>query len=186
MEQRRILYIYKSQEEFEKLKSKINEAFKNIGSPTISENSYAATYVMSFGTFVSVFKNINPAYKRGFIKKYTKYVPQQDFDTLHKYLLCMRALRNRCAHGTHIVSNTFVNQLHQYSMLKEEGRVKPGMEKMSVFELTLYFLLKNLNCGSEFKKDLQKLLLKNEALYSKYGGRQSINPSIIQKIFKNY
>lgn len=179
-------YIYKSEEEFNKLYSKINEAFKNLGASSTSANSYAATYVMSFGTFVSVFKNINPAFKRSFINKYTSYLPQQDFEVLHKYLLCMRALRNRCAHGTHIVSNTFVNQLYQYSALKNKDNIKPGMETMSVFELTLYFLIQNLNCHTEFEKDLKKLLYSNKNLYSKYGGRQSINPSIIQKIFNKY
>lgn len=179
-------FIYKTHEEFERLISKIKESFKNLGRTPNSANSYAATYVMSFGTFVSVFKNINPSFKREFIKKYTDYLPLQDFDVLHKYLLCMRALRNRCAHGTHIVSNTLVNQLKQYSMLQNKENINPGMESFSVFELTLYFLILNLNCKAEFIKDLKKLLLKNKGLYSKYGGRQSINPFITQKIFKIY
>lgn len=179
-------YIFKKQEDFNKLKSKIEESFKNLNTPHNSANSYAATYVMSFGTFVSVFKNINPKYKRNFIKKYTKYLPRQDFDVLHKYLLCMRALRNRCAHGTHLVSNSFVNQLSQFRSLKDPGDIKAGMEHFSVFELTLYFLIHSLNCRKEFEIELKKLLEKNKELYSKYGGKQSINPAIIEKLFKNY
>lgn len=179
-------YIFKKQQDFINLKSKIEESFKNLNTTHTSANSYAATYVMSFGTFVTVFKNINPMYKRKFIKEYTKYLPVQDFDILHKYLLCMRALRNRCAHGTHIISNSFVNQLKQFSSLKNSHCIKPGMEKFSVFELTLYFLLKTLHCKKEFAKELKKLLDKNHGVYSRYGGKQSINPSIINKIFKNY
>lgn len=179
-------YIYKSDKEFERLKEKIDEAFKNLATSSQSANSYAATYVMSFGTFVSVFKNINPLYKREFVKEYTKYLPVHDFNILHKYLLCMRALRNRCAHGTHIVSNSFVNQLKQFSSLKDDECIKPGMEIMSVFELTLYFLMNTLNCRTEFERDLKGLLMLNERLYSKYGGKQSINPTIIKKIFTKY
>ena len=182
----RSFYIFKKEEEFDRLKDKIEESLKNLKSSPTSANSYAATYVMSFGTFVSVYKNINPQYKRKFIKKYTKHLPIHDYNILHKYLLCMRALRNRCAHGTHIVSNSFVNQLAQYSSLKNKEYLKPGMEKMSVFELTMYFFLRCLNCRKEFEPELKKLLLKNMNLYSKYGGKQSINPQIVYKLFKNY
>lgn len=179
-------YIFKNQTEFTKLNSKIKEAFKNLNTSFMSANSYAATYVMSFGTFVSVFKYINPQYKRKFIEKYTKYLPVHEFDLLHKYLLCMRALRNRCAHGTHLVSNSFVNQLQQYSFLKKSDNIKSGMEYMSIFELTLYFLYQFLHCRIEFKEELTNLLTHFKNLYSKYGGRQSINPAILDKIFKKY
>ena len=179
-------YIFKNSNDFIKLKDKIDESFKNLNTLSMSANSYAATYVMSFGTFITVFKHINPMYKRQFIKKYTKYLPTQDFTVLHKYLLCMRALRNRCAHGTHIVSNSFVNQLAQYSSLKSKNYLKPGMEHFSILELTLYFLMQSLHCHKEFEKDLKAILLKYRRTYSKYGGKQSINPTIIDKIFKNY
>lgn len=176
-------YIFKNPKDFDNLNSKIEESFKNLNIMPTYASSYAATYVMSFGTFVTVFKNINPMYKRDFIKKYTKHLPKQDFNVLHKYLLCMRALRNRCAHGTHIVSNSFVNQLKQYSFLQNSQNLNKGMENMSVLELTLHFLLNTLNCKKEFSSELKKLLSKNEHTYSKYGGKQSINPTIIQKLF---
>lgn len=179
-------YIFKDPNDFIRLKGKIEESFINLKTSPAEADSHAATYVMSFGTFVSVYKYINPRYKREFIKKYTKYLPQQDYNILHKYLLCMRALRNRCAHGTHIVSNSFVNQLSQYSLIKNSKYLKPGMETMSIFELTLYFLMRSLHCREEFAKDLKKLLEKNEHIYSKYGGKQSINPTIISKLFKKY
>lgn len=179
-------YIFKNEEDFNRLRDKIEESFINLKASMAEADSHAATYVMSFGTFVSVYKNINPLYKREFIKKYTKYLPKHDYAILHKYLLCMRALRNRCAHGTHIVSNSFVNQLSQYTLIKKPEYMKSGMEKMSIFELTLFFLIKNLNCCEAFSKDLRGLLEKNEHIYSKYGGKQSINPTIIKKIFKKY
>ena len=179
-------FIFKNENEFLNLKAKIEESFKNLESPSLTADSYAATYVMSFGTFVSFYKNINPMYKRKFIDDYTKYLPNHSFEILHKYLLCMRALRNRCAHGTHLVSNSFVNQLAQYSKLKSEPFIKPGMEMMSIFELTLYFLINSLNCKKEFIEELKKLLLKNMNLYSKYGGKQSVNPTIVYKLFRKY
>ena len=122
-------------------------------------------------------------YKRDFIKKYTKYLPKHDFELLHKYLLCMRSLRNRCAHGTHIVSISFVNQLSQYSLLQKPENLNPEMHSFSIFELTICFLIKTLHCGKEFEKDLKNLLSKYKKVYSKYGGKQSINPTIINKIF---
>lgn len=183
---KREYFIFKSENEFTKFREKIEESFKNLETSSASANSYAATYVMSFGTFVSFFKNINPMYKRKFIEEYTKYLPNHGFDVLHKYLLCMRALRNRCAHGTHIVSNSFVNQLAQFSKLQNKDYVQNGMELMSIFELTLYFLIKSLNCGKEFSEELKSLLLKNVNLYTKYGGKQSVNPMIIYRLFRKY
>jgi len=179
-------YIFKNDFDFDNLRNKIEESFANLKESPFEADSHAATYVMSFGTFVSVYKNINPMYKREFINEYTKFLPKGDFRILHKYLLCMRALRNRCAHGTHIVSNSFVNQLSQFSSIKNVEYLKPGMERLTVFELTLYFLMKSLHCKDEFCKDLSALLAKNEHIYSKYGGKQSINPTIRQKLFKNY
>ena len=179
-------YIFKKESDFDNFKDKIEEAFKNLNTSPMLANSYAAAYVMSFGTFITMFKNINPMYKRKFIASYTKYLPSHEFGVLHKYLLCMRALRNRCAHGTHIVSNSFVNQLSQFSSLKNPTDINVGMECFSVFELTLYFLIKSLHCRLEFVKELKKMLTSYKNLYSKYGGKQSINPTIIEKIFKNY
>jgi hypothetical protein len=96
----------------------------------------------------------------------------------------MRSLRNRCAHGTHIVSQSFVNQLGQYNALSKEGFINKNMCSFSVFELTLYFMKKKLNCRNEFSKELKQLLKLNERIYSKYGGKQSINPTIINKLYK--
>ena len=176
-------YIYKKQKDFDQLIDKINDAFKNLNVAPANASSYTAAYVMSFGTFVSFYKNINPMYKRDFIKKYTKYLPKHDFELLHKYLLCMRSLRNRCAHGTHIVSISFVNQLSQYSLLQKHENLNPEMQSFSIFELTIYFLIKSLHCGKEFERDLKNLLSKYKKVYSRYGGKQSINPTIINKIF---
>ncbi len=177
-------YIFRKDDEFNNFIHKIEESFKNLRISSKSANSYEAVYVMSFGTFVSFFKNINPNLKREFINQYTDFLPIHNFDVLHKYLLCMRSLRNRCAHGTHIVSQSFVNQLGQYSALTKDECINKGMSNFSVFELTLHFMKKKLNCKNEFSKELKQLLKLNERVYSKYGGKQSINPSILTKLFK--
>ena len=103
-------YIFTRDEDFEKLKGKTKKAFKNLNISSKTANAYSAVYMMFFGTFITMFKKIiNPSYKRGFIKKYTKYLPVHSYDLLYKYLLCLRALRNRYAYGTHIVSSSFLN-----------------------------------------------------------------------------
>ena len=179
-------YIFKDDKEFNNFINKIEEAFKNLRVSSSTANSYEAAYVMSFGTFVSFYKNIKPSLKHEFIDAYTDFLPVHSFDVLHKYLLCLRSLRNRCAHGTHIVSQSFVNQLGQYNALTNEKNAIGKMNSYSVFELTLYYMKKKLNCRNEFSKELKKLLMLNEQVYSKYGGKQSINPTIIIKLFKKH
>lgn len=60
------------------------------------------------------------------------------------------------------------------------------MYSFSVFELTIYFLIKSLHCGKERKKELKALLSIYKHIYSRYGGKQSINPSIINKYFLTF
>ena len=178
-------YIFRNHEEYEHLMQKIRDAFANLNVPASHKDAYAVAYVISFGTFVSLFKYIKPDLKKDFVKKYTKKLfKKNDYQLLNKYLLCIRALRNRCAHGTHIVSNSFVNQLGQYSFLKREENVGPGFEHYSVFELTLKYLIDMIYCTTEFKDKLLSLLDKRKGLYSKYGGKQSVNPTIIDKLHK--
>ena len=176
-------YIFKTDEEFENLMSKIKESFENLNIAYAKKDSFAVAYVVSFGTFISIYKKINPSLKKSFIKKYTKKLfKKNDYTLLYKYLLCIRALRNRCAHGTHIVSLSFVNQLNQFSFIKKEENVGKGYESYSVFELTLRYLINMIYCTTEFKDKLIKLLGRYELLYSKYGKKQSVNPDIIKKI----
>lgn len=39
-------------------------------------------------------------------------------------------------------------------------------------------------CHTEFKDKLIKLLERHETLYSRYSGKQSVNPTIIEKLNK--
>ena len=178
-------YIFGSHDGFERLMQKIHDAFANLNVSPTHKDSYAVAYVISFGTFVSLFKYLKPDLKKSFIKKYTKKMyKKNDFQLLNKYLLCIRALRNRCAHGTHIVSNSFVNQLNQFSFIKNAENAGPGFEYYSVLELTLKYLIDMIYCTTEFKDKLIALLSKRTSLYSKYGGKQSINPTIVEKLNK--
>lgn len=178
-------YIFKNDEGFEQLIHKIRDAFDNLNIPYAQKDAFAVAYVISFGTFINIFKNIKPEYKKEFIKRYSKKLyKKNDYKLLHKYFLCIRALRNRCAHGTHIVSMSFVNQLNQYSFICKEENVGKSSFKYSVLDLTLKYLINMVYCHTEFKDNLLKLLTKRKALYSKYGGKQSINPSIIEKLNK--
>ena len=178
-------YIFRNEEEFNQLKIKIHDAFENLNIPYSQKDSFAVAYVISFGTFITIFKNIKPELKKNFIKKYTKKLfKKNDYKLLYKYFLCIRALRNRCAHGTHIVANSFVNQLNQYDFIKKEENVGKVPFNYSVLDLTLKYLVNMIYCHTEFKDKLIKLLERHETLYSRYGGKQSINPSIIEKLNK--
>ncbi len=176
-------YMFVDDKKFDDFKNNILESFKNLNVSPNKANSYAAVHVMSFGTFIKMFKNINPMYKRIFISKYTSYLPVHSFDILLKYLYCLRALRNRCAHGTQIVSMSFANQLGQFSFIKKSENIPNGCHSFSVFELTLYYLFNMLNCGEEAKKEIKNLLLVYEGIFSRYGSKQILNPSIIKKLF---
>ena len=176
-------YIFKDEKSFNQFILKIKESFKNLNLSYSTENSYAVAYVISFGTFVSMFKYTKPDIKKKFIKMYSKKLGQKEnFDLLYKYLLSIRTIRNRCAHGSHIVSNSFVNQLNQFNAIKKEENTKSGRSGYSVFELVLVYLIDNTYCKEEFKNNLIKILSKYEPVYKKYGGKQSINPSIIERL----
>ena len=178
-------YISQSEDEFNKLKQKIHESFNNLNIPYSQKDPFAVAYVISFGTFVTLFKNIKLEHKEAFIKKYSKKLyKKDDYRLLHKYFLCIKALRNRCAHGTHIVSISFVNQLNQFNYITKVENVGDSSIRYSVFDLTLEYLIDTIYCSTEFKTKLLELLKKRRPLYSKYGGKQSINPSIIEKLDK--
>lgn len=169
--------------DFDYVKSKVEESLSNLNMSSLEASDYAAFYAISFGTFIRVFKEISPVYKRDFIASYTRYLPVHDFQTMHSYLLCVRAIRNRCAHGNHLVSINLVNQLNQYSLIKQANRVANPTISCSEFELTLLFVFHNLFCFRELIRDLRKVLLRYEEIYTKYAGKQSINSTICAKLF---
>ena len=176
-------YIFNDDKEFEQLQQNIHEAFDNLNIPYSQKDSYAVAYVISFGTFVSLYKKIKPDLKRAFITKYSKKLfKKNDYKILYTYFLCIKALRNRCAHGTHIVSNSFVNQLNQFKHITRVENVGTDKVRYSVFDLTLKYLIDTIYCSTEFKDKLIELLEKRESLYSKYGGKQSVNPTVIEKL----
>lgn len=176
-------YIFNSDKEYDELMKKIQESLDNLNVNRSYKDCYVVAYVISFGTFITIFKKIRPDLKKNFIKKYTKKLAlKNNYNLLHKYLLSIRALRNRCAHGTHIVSNSFVNQLNQYSSIKKIENIYANQSDFSIFELTIIYMIEVLYCKEELRKGLIKLLVKYKPLYSKYGGKQSINPTIVDKI----
>ncbi len=172
--------------EFDFTVHKVNEALHDLNLRVSIAPNYEAFYAISYGTFLKIYKSIKPEFKKDFQDLYTTYLPTHDFKTLHSYLSCIRLVRNRCAHGNHIVSNSLVNQLNQFSWITDPSRSPKPSVPFSVFELTLYFLLHQLNCWREMKKELHNVLCKYESIYSKYGGKQSINPTVCKKLFNNH
>lgn len=178
-------YIFKDDESYNQLIKKTIESFQNLNLTYGKDSSYAVAYVISFGTFVTMFKKMNPKLKKEFVHKYTRRLKKKDdFSLLYKYLLCIRALRNRCAHGTHIVSIAFVNQLNQFSAITKDAYTDNKFEHYTVLELTLKYLMEMIYCKEEFKTKVIRLLEKYEETYSKYGARQSITPSLKIKLKK--
>ena len=75
-------------------------------------------------------------------------------------------------------------QLHQFDFIRKEENAGKAHVNYSVLDLTLKYLVDMIYCHTEFKDKLIKLLERHETLYSRYGGKQSINPSIIEKLNK--
>ena len=84
---------------------------------TIGPLNYVAMYCLSFGGFKTLFRYIDVKYKESFIERYTSHLKTNVFSVLYAYLDCIRLLRNRCAHGNHIVTLKFKNDLNPYKYL---------------------------------------------------------------------
>lgn len=153
---------------------------------TIGPLNYAAMYSISFGCFKTLFRHIDLKYKQPFIDKYSSHLNVKSFDLLYAYFDCIRLLRNRCAHGNHIITMKFKNELNCHKKIVTNPKFNPiGNGYISVFEAVLFFLIKQLNCGDEFKNKLKKLFMQNNylQLLSKYKGRHSLSPDVVKKIF---
>lgn len=151
---------------------------------TVGPLNYVAMYSISFGCFKTLYTYIDTTYEQKFIDKYTSHLPIHTYDILLQYFECIRILRNRCAHGNHIITKKFAEQLRNNGgrhIIDAGATPLPG-RYLSYFEAILLFLIKQLSCGREFKKELKKLIKSFSSLLVAYPSRHSLSTDTVAKI----
>lgn len=163
------------------LKRKITLNMSRLSFDTMGPANYAAMYTSSFGTAQELFKLIDLPYKNDFINKYTSCFIRHDYYVLNSVLEAIRRIRNRCAHGNHIITLKMVNDLNNL-----RGTLNSNIFNikyhLTVMETVLIYLCKQLNCGNEFRQRLLSILNKHLALLAKYNGRHSLSANVANKI----
>ena len=159
-------------------KKKITSCIKRLNYNTIGPSHLVAMYTCPFGTFQELFKCIDRQYKSDFIQKYTKNLEITGYKILNTYFESIRKIRNRCAHGNHIITTKILFELNN---LKFGMTQKKHKNAGIVLEKTFDFIFDNLYCGKECKKELSKILDKYKDLLIKYAQ----NHSMPIKLFKH-
>lgn len=168
---------------FTRMKRHIESNMNRMAFSTIGPINYAAMYSSSFGTFQELFKFIDLPYKDSFIQIYTSHLKVHSYKILNTYLESIRRIRNRCAHGNHIISLKMVNDLNSLRSTMFNCDATPNSNfHLTVMEATIIFIIKQLNCGEEFKNRLISLLSKYEDILTKYNGKHSLSSKTIAKI----
>lgn len=165
-------------------KKKIEEGINRMSPSTIGPLNYVAMYSISFGAFKTLYQQIDSSYEQSFIDKYTSHLSAHTYNLLLNYLESIRTLRNRCAHGTHIITKKFAQELsiNGGSYIVNASRTPLPGQYVSYFEAVLLFLIKQLNCGIEFKKKLKALLNHYTLLLALYPTRHSLSSNTVSKI----
>lgn len=169
---------------FYKTKSKIQEEIDRISPVTIGPLNYVAMYSISFGSFAALFRQIDSTYKQTFVDKYTSHLSVHTPSLMFKYLNCIRVLRNRCAHGNHIITKKFVDALAKnggISLTNTTNNPIPG-RYVSFLESILIFMIKQLSCGKQFKFKLKTILNSYTSLLARYPSRHSLASDTVSKI----
>lgn len=163
---------------FHKTKNNIEKSMKRMSFRTVGPLNYAAMYSISFSRFRALFRNIDLQYKQSFINKYTSHLNVHSFKLLDSYFDCIRILRNRCAHGNHVITIKLKNSFNGHLHIVDQEALSPMPgQYLSVFDAVLLFLVKQLNCGNEFKVVLSKLMKKYNysGLLKRYKGKHSLS-----------
>lgn len=172
---------------FDMVKENIDKALnKHPFSTPGPANMRAATF-MSFGAFVDLYKNIDLQYKKAFISEYTDYLPfsnatvKDRYRILFKYLQAIRIVRNRCAHGNHVITRKLLYELTpQIDLIRQPNT--PFSGQATVFEAVLLFILKKSNCSPEFQGDIKKILKKYQGVLAKYNSKHSLSNNVMQNL----
>lgn len=161
---------------------KIRANIAHLSFSSMGPANYVAMYATSFGTFQDLFKLIDSPHKAAFIQKYTTQLRANDYRTLNGYLEAVRRIRNRCAHGNHVVTLKMVNDLNNLRRTIIRGAPVSVNGYVSVMEATLVFIIEHLNCGDEFKEKLMSIMTEYRDILVKYAGRHSLSAQSIEKV----
>ncbi len=164
------------------MKKKILGNISHLRFATPGPSNYLAMYSSSFGTFQELFKLIDGPHKAGFIAKYTSCLSRNDYRSLNAYLEAIRRIRNRCAHGNHVITLKMVNDLNNLRQSISAARPLSVPNHLTVMESVLVFVIAELNCGQEFKSKLLSMLKRHDAIITKYSGRHSLSASTAAKL----
>lgn len=117
-------------------------------------------YANSYGVFLRIYKNLLNRYRMQFINKI--YITSQSFASRSNHLQCylegILRLRNRCAHGNHILSYKMIYQIKflTFDYFDDQSRL------FNKFERIIYFLYQKSTSSKEFKGILIELFDKYE------------------------
>lgn len=168
---------------FHLMKKKIQFNISRLTFSTIGPSNYVAMYSSSFGTFQELFKLIDVRYKVDFINKYTSHLTIHGYKILSIYLEAIRRIRNRCAHGNHIITLKMVNDLNNLKQRMFALNASPKPEVyLTTMEAITIFLVKQLNCGLEFKNKIISVLNKHQDILIKYNGKHCLSANTNDKI----
>ena len=142
---------------------------------TIGSVNHAAMYVSSYGTFQELFKYIHPNFKEEFIKKYTVSLKNKNYHSLNVFLEGIRIVRNRCAHGNHIISKKLDKDLSKL----RPNITRKNMENIdcpiTILEGLILYLSSQVFSGVELLKSFMELISKYNDLLVKYDKRISLS-----------
>lgn len=165
------------------MKKKIQNNISRLTFTTIGPSNYVAMYSSSFGTFQELFKLIDMRHKIDFINQYTSHLQIHGYKILNIYFESIRRIRNRCAHGNHLITMKMANDLYNLKPIMFARNASPNPNHhLTALEATIIFIIKQLNCGEEFKNRLISVLNKHQQLLSKYNGKHSLSGNTIIKI----
>ena len=165
-------------------KKKIEKSISKLHPRTIGPLNHVAMYSISFGTFEMLFNQIDTRYEQDFINKYTSHLSVHSYNILTNYFESFRYLRNRCSHGSHIITKKVASDLRRYggSVIVDPANNPLHGQYVSYFEMVLLFMIKQLNCGDEFKHKLRALLGQYANLLASYPTGHSLSTNTIGKI----
>lgn len=167
------------------VRKKIKNNISRLSFATMGPSNYVAMYSSSFGTAQELFKLIDAPYKITFIQKYTSCLERHDYYVLNSFLEAIRRIRNRCAHGNHVITLKMVNDLNNLRGTINKTSLKCEIH-LTVMEAVLLYLCKELNCGKGFQQRIVSILNKHSELLKKYNGKHSLSANSAKKLIDNY
>ena len=169
--------------DFKKVRSSIYDWIRKSNLPVRPGSStFRAVSSCSMGTFIDLVKHIDTPWKQDFMDKYLNGLPTQDFKTLNTYLVCVKKIRNRCAHGSYIVTKSFLELLNEHEFLIDE-RHKPIDSNFNMLELLVNFIFKNTSTKKEMKNKINYQLNKFSEILNKYSTHLSLSNDSKNKMF---